>query len=230
MLSDGIVRLTTTRALADGCLAARLGAFHRRHPGIDLELVEVAGLDGHLDIQAGGTVPGLLGHLDDAGHSLIREEGGVNLLHPVETTGDGEGLRIAEGALGAQTQRTNVVIGVGLGAAEVGRVESVDVLFGETRAEVRDPEKGLELVRKVNVERLFRSPYGHVGIISVAGQFADHRLDLMGVESTAQDLERLSVRIDLEGADLIGEPTSDQSRRTTFLKLHVFPSTISIPH
>ena len=36
---QGAVRLTTTRALADGFLAARLGAFHRRHPGIDLELV-----------------------------------------------------------------------------------------------------------------------------------------------------------------------------------------------
>ena len=36
---QGAVRLTTTRALADDFLAARLGGFHRRHPGIDLELV-----------------------------------------------------------------------------------------------------------------------------------------------------------------------------------------------
>ena len=38
MTSGGLVRLTTTRVLADGFLVGRLGDFHRRHPGIDLEL------------------------------------------------------------------------------------------------------------------------------------------------------------------------------------------------
>lgn len=35
----GPVRLATTRVLADGFLAERLGAFHRLHPGIDIDLI-----------------------------------------------------------------------------------------------------------------------------------------------------------------------------------------------
>lgn len=37
--SGGLVRLTTTRVLADRFLVERLGEFHRRNPGIDLELL-----------------------------------------------------------------------------------------------------------------------------------------------------------------------------------------------
>lgn len=37
--AGGLVRLTTTRVLADRFLVERLGEFHRRHPDIDLELL-----------------------------------------------------------------------------------------------------------------------------------------------------------------------------------------------
>ena len=36
---EGLVRLTTTRSLADGFLVRRLGDLRQRHPGIDLEVV-----------------------------------------------------------------------------------------------------------------------------------------------------------------------------------------------
>jgi len=36
---SGLVRLTMARSMADGFVVDRLGDFHRRHPGIDLEIV-----------------------------------------------------------------------------------------------------------------------------------------------------------------------------------------------
>ena len=35
----GLVRLTTTRVLADGFLAQHLGPLHQRHPGLDIEMI-----------------------------------------------------------------------------------------------------------------------------------------------------------------------------------------------
>lgn len=170
---------------------------------LGVELVDVRPIHRELNLQSIVLIRGHLAHLDDRGSAFLSDERAVDLLLALEVRRDAEVLDVGEGALGTETQSTDEQVAVILGAAEVGGVQVVDVVFGEADAEIPDAEPGFHGSGEMDDERFALVPGHDVGIPGIAGELTDHRRDLVTVETIGKDPEALHVGVDLEAASLI---------------------------
>ena len=118
----------------------------------------------------------------DSGHRSLIEVGIVDTLHAIIDACDGKVVRITEGRLWSKTQATDLIVGVGLCAFKVDRIDVVDILMGDTSTEILDGNPRLQRIRSMNMEGAIRLPCLHMGIVSVAPKLTDDGEGLVRVE------------------------------------------------
>ena len=133
----------------------------------------------------------MLRHQHDARESSVADESRIDALATILDCSDSEVVSVTERTLGAETQSTDVIVAVSLGAFEISRVDFCHIIVRQTSAIISNVEVWLKHARKMNIKRNIWATCSSMAVYSVTSNLSDDCPNLVGIQTRTQDVECL---------------------------------------